>query len=293
MNRFARIFALVLAVAATSLHAASTIANLSSYSLVGASAGSLVAGIVIEGTENKNVLIRGVGPGLAMFGVAHPAGEVAIEVYDSSGNVVASNNGLLAALDPDAIAEVSASVGAFPLTDPGDAALLTTLAPGAYWIEVAPNAPDSPDGSALLEIYDTDAPDRASHITGLHTRGQIGGMAGALTAGFVVGGNDSKFISIRGIGPDLTPPDTAHNAANIASVDLSVYDSAGNLVAFTSGAFKNSNETLVTLMPGAYTVQVTLTSPSAGAGEAIVEIADADPADLASAVNRGGTPAVR
>ena len=277
MKRSVQLLTALLAAAATSLHAAGTIANLSTYGLVGASAGSLVASIVVEGTAPKNVLVRGVGPGLAAFGVYRPAADVLVEVYDSGGNVVASNRGYLNAYDSAALTEISARVGAFPLTNPGDSALTTTLLPGTYWVEVEPFAEDSADGSALLEVYDTDSPEVRSQIDRLHARGQIGTVTGALTAGFVIGGDAAKTILIRGMGPDLTPPDTAHDAANIASVDLRIYDSKGTLVFFDRGESEDVNEHQITLSPGAYTVQVTLSLPAIASGEAIVEIFDADP----------------
>ena len=151
MKKSLFLLALSLATAA-SLSAAGTLANLSSRGLVGQSSGSLIAGFVVEGTGPKAVLIRGVGPGLAQFGVGNPAADIAINVYDGGGNLVAANDGFLT--DPNAatVGTVSAAVGAFALTSASrDAAVLTSLEAGSYTAVVS--GVGGATGTALVEIY--------------------------------------------------------------------------------------------------------------------------------------------
>ncbi len=283
--------------AAVAQTAGSTLANLSSLGPVGQLSGSLTAGFVIEGTVPKNVLVRGTGPDLSSFGVTNPAGPVDINVYDANGNLVASNAGFQT--DPNYLAteQTAAQLGAFALGDPGDSEILATLAPGAYTVEIAPNAADTAEGVALLEVYDADASMGGSVIANLSTRGQVGANAGSLTAGFIVSGASSKYVLIRGVGPDLALFGV-NNAA--AAVDINVYDSQGNLVATNSGfqndpnaaaieqiwsqvgAFPLSNpgnsELLVNLAPGAYTIEVVPTSADAPDGVGMLEAYDADAA---------------
>src|SRR5205814_10628591 len=43
----------------------------------------LIAGLIIGGTENKKVLIRGLGPSLASFGVPSPLADPTLSLYRS------------------------------------------------------------------------------------------------------------------------------------------------------------------------------------------------------------------
>lgn len=275
--------------------AGSSIANLSSRGPVGQAAGNLIAGFVVAGTAPKNLLIRGTGPGLATFGVGNPAAAVGINVYDTAGDLVASNSGFQS--DPNFMAteQTAAELGAFPLSDPGDSEVLVSLPPGAYSVEIAPNAADAADGDALLEVYDADAPGGDSIIANLSTRGQVGATAGSLTSGFVVSGTAPKNVLIRGVGPELALFGV-NNAA--AAVDINVYDASGNLVASNSG-FQNdptadadaqiaaaigafgmndpgNSEVLLNLAPGSYTVEMVPTNQDAPDGVALLEVYDAD-----------------
>ncbi len=273
-----------------------TLANLSSRGQVGPNAGSLVAGFVVQGTAPKAILIRGVGPGLGLFGVGNPSAAVAINLYDSTGNLIATKNGFQDDPDSETITQTAASVGAFPLTaGPGDTAMLATLAPGGYTIEIVPNESNPTDGDALLEIYDADAPGATSKIANLSSRGHVGASAGSLIAGFVITGDAPKSMLIRGIGPDLAQFGISDAAGDVR---LNVYNSNGELIASNTGfqtdpaadktvqtsagvgAFPLTNPgnsaMLVTLPPGGYTVEVAAADPDAADGVALVEVYDAD-----------------
>ena len=112
----------------------------------------LVGGFVItaaDGTTTQKVLIRGVGPGIAKFGVSSPLADPVLKVYDSAGAVIAQSNDW----SGSDIAAAAAATGAFAL-DAGskDAALLLTLAPGGYTFEITA-APNTAAGEALADIY--------------------------------------------------------------------------------------------------------------------------------------------
>ena len=115
--------------------------------------GVLIAGFAIAGNAPKTVLIRGVGPTLAQFGVPGVLADPQVGVY--SGTVqVASNANWAAGTTPVAqISSVSAQVGAFPLAAGSkDAAVLLTLQPGTYSVQVT--SASNATGVALVEIYD-------------------------------------------------------------------------------------------------------------------------------------------
>ncbi len=125
------------------------LANLSTRGLVSTEA-ALIGGVVIPPEWSRTLLIRAVGPGLAAFGVSTPLAQPTLRLRDASGRLLATEAGWGGAAR-SAVGDASAAVGAFPLVA-ADAALLLTLPPGAYTVEVA--AVGSARGEALLEVYD-------------------------------------------------------------------------------------------------------------------------------------------
>jgi hypothetical protein len=126
--------------------------NVSARNRVGTGDDILIAGFNIVGTGTKQLLIRAVGPKLTVFGVAGVLADPKLELYDSTNAKVAENDTWAASLTT-----TFAAVGAFPL-DAGsrDAALLTTLAPGSYTVQV--RGADGGTGEALVEIYEVVGP---------------------------------------------------------------------------------------------------------------------------------------
>lgn len=109
-----------------------------------------IAGFVIAGATAKTVLIRAIGPGLSALGVSGVLPDPKLELF--SGSVLLYENddwggdALLAA--------TSASVGAFPITNPSgkDAMLVMTLPPGSYTAQVS--GVENMIGTVLVEIYE-------------------------------------------------------------------------------------------------------------------------------------------
>jgi len=98
---------------------------------------TLMAGFVIGGTGARTVLIRGIGPALRAFGVAGVLTDPKMSL--ASGGIVLTSNDNWAA-DPFGQRLVSAmgtTAGAFALSaDGADAALVITLPPGPYTVEI-------------------------------------------------------------------------------------------------------------------------------------------------------------
>jgi hypothetical protein len=274
--------------------------NLSSRVRVGPGSGrTLITGFVIGGSAAKRVLLRAVGPGLALFNLPGALNNPRLEVYDATGTRVLQNDDWSGADTAAAFGQV----GAFTLA-PGtrDAALLTTLAPGAYTMHV----PDGGEtGVVLAEIYDAGAngTTEAQRLVNISSRGFVEPGEGTLIGGFVVAGNVPKRLLIRGVGPALA----GFNVPGaLADPRLAVYDgqtvvaqndnwgtptalSAGQSVAtaaelaaaaqaggaFALAAGSKDAAVIVTLAPGAYTAQVTAVDGSTGA--ALVEIYELHP----------------
>lgn len=127
---------------------AGRLTNISARYDVGAGTGTLIAGFYIQGTNQKTLLIRGVGPTLASWGVGNPLADPKIEVYDDKQRLIASNDNWA----PSLLTTFN-SVGAFPLqAGSKDAALLVSLPPGSYTAELS--GADGGSGNGLIEVYD-------------------------------------------------------------------------------------------------------------------------------------------
>ncbi|MBL9187979.1 MAG: hypothetical protein JNK23_10905 [Opitutaceae bacterium] len=124
--------------------------NLSARTVAGTGAQTLIAGFVLSGNVPRTLLIRGIGPTLGTFGVAGALAHPRLELRNAANAVVATNAGWGGA---PALAAAFVPVGAFALpATSGDAALLVSLAPGAYTAQVA--GVGGGTGVALVEVYE-------------------------------------------------------------------------------------------------------------------------------------------
>ncbi|MCX6954358.1 MAG: hypothetical protein NTV51_19575, partial [Verrucomicrobia bacterium] len=248
----------------------------------------LATGFAISGTGERTVLVRAVGPGLTAFGVANALAAPVLRLFDANGNTLVENNGWAGSA---AVAQAAAVSGGFPLAaGSADAAILVTLAPGAYTIQVT-DANDTAGGIALAEVYDV-AGGSASRLANVSSRSNLTAADGLLISGFVVAGSaTSENLLVRGVGPALTQFGVA---GAIADPTVGIFDSAGRVVAANDnwstnaatktalvasassvGAFALTDGSkdaavVLTLAPGAYTAQVS--AASGNPGGALLEI---------------------
>lgn len=129
--------------------------NISNRGKVGTGAAVMIPGFVISGEAGRAVLIRGVGPTLADFGVTGVLEDPKLVLYrgtESGPEIINANDDWSDAPNAAAIAEAAALVGAFPLGEgTADAAILTVLPPGKYTAQV--EGADGGTGEALVEVY--------------------------------------------------------------------------------------------------------------------------------------------
>ncbi len=258
------------------------LANLSTRGRVTAE-NPLLLGFAIAGTESRRVLVRAVGPALNGFGVAGALPATRLQVYNSAGDVLAANEGWANAGD---VAATAAVTGAFPLV-PGsaDSAAVLTLAPGSYTIQVVDAR--GAGGVALAEIYDAGA-GTASRLVNVSSRGAAGTGSDALISGFVLAGDSSARVLVRGIGPGLAQFGAARTVADPL---VALYDATGAFLGYNdnwvgsvndvaaaaarTGAFaltpgSKDAAVLATIPTGAYTVQVS--GEAGAAASALLEI---------------------
>ncbi len=260
------------------------LANLSVRATAGPGADTLIVGFVTRGTGSRTLLLRGIGPTLANFGVGGILTNPQLTLL-SGGAILESNDDWEKQANPLRVATIAAQVGAFPLaSQAADAALVTTLSPDTYTVHVsAPSAP----GIALVEAYDAGGAGEA-RLVNVSTRTLVRSGGGPLIAGFVVSDN-SLTLMIRGIGPTLAAFGVP---AVLANPSLRIYRGA-ELIAenndwSNSGAaklFADANAQvgafalspgsldaalLLTLPPGAYTAQIAGLNDSSG--NALIEL---------------------
>ncbi len=277
----------------------SRLTNLSVLSFDGPGSQLLTVGFVSGGAStvgSQNVLIRGIGPALALspFNVPNVLPDPTLTIYNSSTTLVDTNdNWGTPASNANAVVVADASTGAFALSNTSslDAALVTSLVPGGYSVQVA--GKNGEYGNVIAEVYDytpigsyTITNPRLVNLSCL----QKITSGGILSAGFVIGGTTTEQVLIRTSGPTLaaapfnlsgTVPDPKVTVYNSSSIVLATNTGWGGSAAITAackttGAFEFINTTskdsavLLTLQPGAYTVQAT--SASGSAGIALIEI---------------------
>ena len=132
----------------------SRLINVSARMNVSAGEGTLIAGLVIAGNAPKTVLIRGVGPALALFGVSGVLADPQISVVSGTTQLASNDNWETGPIAAAQLSAMCAQVGAFALpAGSKDAALLITLQPGAYTVVLT--GVGNTAGVALIEVYDT------------------------------------------------------------------------------------------------------------------------------------------
>lgn len=258
----------------------------------GASVG--IAGFVVQGAGNKQVLIRALGPTLTASGVTGVLADPAITLYDAKAQIIATNDNW------DQTANIQAwhtSLG-LPLPQASESVISISLAPGAYTAIVS--GANSSTGVALVEVYDCDLAALCSPIN-ISTRGIVRSGAAVMIAGFVVQGTVPKKVLARVVGPTLS----AAGVPNVlADPTMDVYNSAGvkiftndnwqtqsaqGVTDVSTSGFQPSDPRepalALTLDPGAYTVIVSGVGGSEG--NALVEVYDLQPTTPAPAPTNG------
>ena len=259
----------------------SRVSALSARGLAGTGDQTLIAGLISSGVGNKQLLLRCIGPGLASFGVSGAVADPALTLFNAAGTVLQQNNdwgGTATLIDTFTQLKV------FPLSpNSKDAALLTTLPSGTYTAHLAAQ---NGTGVALVEVYDADPGTPTTRLAGLSARDQVGTGDNILIAGFIITGNVSRTVLIRGIGPTLTRYSVNGVLANPQlqvfqgntllaqnddwGGDTTVATVAAQVNAFALDATSKDAALLLTRPPGAYTAQVSGVGNTTGV--ALVEI---------------------
>jgi hypothetical protein len=129
--------------------AASKLSNLSSRAFVGTGNNVVIAGFVLgNNTGNDRVVVRGLGPSLAAFGIANTLADPTLELRDQNGVLLIADNDWQD--DSAQAAEITAD-GLAP-SNAKEAAVAATLPPGPFTAILA--GVNNTTGVGTVEVYD-------------------------------------------------------------------------------------------------------------------------------------------
>ena len=195
-----------------------TLLNISTRTNVRTGDKVLIGGFIITGTEKKTVIVRGIGPSLAMPGaLADPV----IEVHGPSGELLATNDNWKEAATKQ---EISDS-GLAPSNEL-ESALWGIINPGAYTVVLT--GKDGGTGIGSVEVYDLDQ-SADSRLANISSRGFVDTGDNVMIGGLIVGGGSptgTSNVIVRALGPSIPV-----NGA-LANPTVELHDGNGAVVAF-------------------------------------------------------------
>ena len=148
----------------------------------------------------KRVIVRAIGPSLAAAGVTAALADPSLQLVDSTGQVLATNDDWMSGTQAQEIIETTLAP-----SDPKESAIIASLGPGAYTATV--NGAKGTQNIALVEVFDLDAA-TPSQLVNISTRGNVATGEGVMIAGTIIGGTEAETLVLRGLGPSIAagPP---------------------------------------------------------------------------------------
>jgi sugar lactone lactonase YvrE len=121
--------------------------NISARGLVGTGDDALISGFIVGGNAlaDKGVIVRAIGPSLAQSGVPHPLQDPVLELHNSTGALIASND------DWQDTQEEKITTSGLAPSNADESAIFATLPAGNYTAVV--RGAGGTTGTALVEVY--------------------------------------------------------------------------------------------------------------------------------------------
>lgn len=236
----------------------------------------MIGGFIVTGGSTSLVL-RGVGPSLAVSGVTDALADPQLELRGSNGMLLSQDNNWQD--DPTQAGLISGA--GLALQDPLEAGIAATLGTGAYTAILS--GTNQTSGVGLVEVYNTGQ--SGARLGNISTRGFVEIDNNVMIGGFILGGsNGSARVAIRGIGPSLAQGGVSNPLANPT---LELHDASGTTLAVNDNwlddgasaaqlsanglGLQNNLESgiFITLPPGAFTA--ILAGKDGGTGVGLVE----------------------
>lgn len=228
----------------------------------------LIAGFIISGAFDEEIVVRGIGPSLAVAGqpLAGRLGNPTLELHDSTGAIIASNDDWQSDSQEGVLINLNIQPASL-----FEAALYRVLSPGAYTVIV--RGVNGTTGIGLAEVYDVGSNGNSgigvSRLANISARGDVQTGADVMIGGVIVGGIDEAKMLFRAIGPSLAAMDVS---GPLEDPQLDLYDAQGSKIS-SNDNWRDTQEAEImatglgpsddresaislSLQPGAYTVIV-------------------------------------
>ena len=236
-----------------------TLANISTRLPVETGDNVLIGGFIVTGTQPKKVIVRAIGPSLAILGnLANPT----LELRDGTGALIRSNDDWRTGGQE---AEIIATT--IPPSNDLEAAIVATLpANNATYTAIVRGA-NNGTGIGVVEAYDLDRT-VDSKLANISTRGLVQTDDNVLIAGTIVLGNGTQRVLVRAIGPSLTL------AGKLADPTLELRDGNGTLIRSNDNWRTGGQEAeiIATGIPPANDLESAIVAMLAGNGAAYTAI---------------------
>jgi outer membrane protein assembly factor BamB len=162
----------------------------------------IIAGFYVVGTGEKDLLIRGVGPGLESGGVSMFMENPIVGYHNSNTLKFHENDDWGDSASAATLAEEMARIGGSALEEgSADSAEILSFGEGGYTAIISNGG--GTEGVALLEVFDADVGAPEASLVNVSIRGRSGLGEEVMIAGFVIDGNLPKRVLIRAIGQGL------------------------------------------------------------------------------------------
>ncbi len=174
----------------------------------------MIGGFIIQTETTKKIIVRAIGPSLGSSGVVGALPNPNLELYDSAGDLVQTNEDWRDSQEEEIIAS------GVPPKNNLESAIVAELGPGGYTAIV--RGKGSSTGVALVEVYDLEPDDGT--IANISTRARIGTGDDVLIGGIILQAPQAQPLVIRALGPSLGVP------GSLTNPKLDVYNGNGDLV---------------------------------------------------------------
>jgi hypothetical protein len=159
---------------------------------VGNGENAMIGGFIINGSEPKKVLIRGMGPSLSKVGVPGVLTNPVLNLFQGN-TTIATND------DWQQATNTSEIPNGFAPGDARESVIVTTLSPGTYTAVVRGVGGET--GVGVVETYDLSQSSN-SKLANFSTRGFVETGDNAMIGGFIATGGSSRVL-LRAMGPSL------------------------------------------------------------------------------------------
>jgi len=179
--------------ASAEIEVAAQLLNLSTRLRVEPGDNALIGGFIIRGSEQKKVILRGIGPSLNLPGKLN---DPVIQLFNSANVNIASN-------DNWKTNQQSVEATGLAPRDDRESAIVITLNPGAYTVVM--RGKNNSSGIGVVDMFDIGLAANA-RLANLSSRGFIGTGDNVLIGGFFAGPQTAAVTGVvfRAIGPSLS-----------------------------------------------------------------------------------------